>query len=95
MVTVTRFDDLAEVLREGTTRWLGGPASTAFGAPEGLSLLAVALVAAGETLGVLLVLFDAEQELEESHRRLLRVVASILAFALIRERVAGELRDPR
>ncbi|HEX6389649.1 MAG TPA: MerR family transcriptional regulator [Solirubrobacteraceae bacterium] len=94
MVTVTRFDDLAEVLREGTPGWLGEAASGAFGAPAGLALLAVPLVAAGETLGVLLVLFDAEQELEEGHRRLLRVVASILAFALIRERLAGELRDP-
>jgi len=95
MVTVTRFDDLAEVLREGTPGWLGDAAAAAFGAPAGLALLAVPLVAAGETLGALLILFDAEQELEEGHRRLLRVVASILAFALIRERVAGESRDPR
>jgi hypothetical protein len=95
MVTVTRFDDLAEVLREGTPGWLGDAAAGAFGAPAGLALLAVPLAAAGETLGVLLVLFDAEQELEEGHSRLLRVVSSILAFALIRERLAGELRDPR
>jgi DNA-binding transcriptional MerR regulator len=94
MVTVTRFDDLAEVLREGTPGWLGDAAAGAFGAPSGLALLAVPLAAAGETLGVLLVLFDAEQELEEGHRRLLRVVASILAFALVRERLAGELQDP-
>ncbi len=94
MVTVTRFDDLAEVLREGTPGWLGDAAGTAFGAPAGLAVLAVPLVAAGETLGALVILFDAEQELEQSHRRLLRVVASILAFALVRERVAGESRDP-
>ncbi len=95
MVTVTRFDDLGEAVREGTPVWLGDAAAGAFGAPQGLALLAVPLVASGETLGILLVLFDAEQDLTDGHRRLLRVVASILAFALIRERVAGELRDPR
>lgn len=94
MVTVTRFDDLSDVIRDGVPGWLGEPAAAAFGAPSGLALLAVPLLVAGETLGALLVLFDQEQELDDARRRLLRVVASILGFALVRERVAGELRDP-
>lgn len=94
MVTVTRFDDLSDVMRDGLAGWLGDGAAAAFGAPSGLALLAVPLLVAGETLGALLVLFDEEHELVDSHRRLLRVVASILGFALVRERVAGELRDP-
>jgi DNA-binding transcriptional MerR regulator len=94
MVTVTRFDELADVMREGTSGWLGDAAAAAFGAPDGLVVLAVPLLAAGETLGALLLLFDQEQELDDGRRRLLRVIAAILGFALVRERVAGELRDP-
>lgn len=94
MVTVARFDDLAEIMREGTPGWLGDASAAAFGAPPALALLATPLMVAGENLGALLVLFDQEQELDRSRRRLLRVVASILGFALVRERVAGDLRDP-
>jgi hypothetical protein len=94
MVTVTRFDDLAEIMREGTPGWLGEASSAAFGAPPALALLVMPLMVAGETLGALLILFDQEQELDQARRRLLRVVASILGFALVRERVAGDLRDP-
>ncbi len=94
MVTVTRFDDLSDLMREGAIGWLGDAPAGAFGAPAGLALLAVPLFAAGEPLGALLVLFDEEQELDDTSKRMLRVVSTLLAFALVRERVAGELRDP-
>jgi GAF domain-containing protein len=91
---VTRFDDLADVVRDGDPRWVGEATAAAFGMPGGLSLLVVPVLATGETLGALLLLFDEEAELTTHQRRLLRVVSAIIGFALVRERVAGGLRDP-
>jgi len=94
MVTVTRFDDLAEALRDGDTAWLGEETARAFGAPAGLALLAVPMLAAGESLGALLVVVDEQADLTDTQRRLLRGVSATVAFALLRERLVGDLRDP-
>jgi hypothetical protein len=94
MVTVTRFDELAQAMRNGETGWLSEGAATALGAPAGLALLVVPVLAAGESLGALLLLFDEAAALTEGQQRLLRVISATIGFALVRERVAGELRDP-
>ena len=94
MVTVTRFDDLAEALRDGETAWLGEDTARAFGAPDGLGLLLVPMLAAGESLGALLVVVDEPADLTDTQRRLLRGVSATIAFALLRERLVGDLRDP-
>ena len=94
MVTVTRFEDLAEALRDGDIAWLGEETARAFGAPSGLAMLVVPLLAAGESLGALLVVVDEEAELSDTQRRLLRSVSAMIAFALLRERLVGDLRDP-
>lgn len=94
LVTAARFDDLADALREGAAAWMPAPVAAAFGAPTGLELLLVPLQAAGEGLGALLLLFDERSVLTEAGERLLRVTAGTIALALVRERVAGELRDP-
>lgn len=94
LVTIARFDDLADALREGEPAWMPPPVSAAFGAPPELQLLVVPLQAAGEALGALLILFDEQSALSDAGSRLLRVAAGTIALALVRERVAGELQDP-
>lgn len=94
MVTVTRFDDLSDALRDGETAWLGEETARAFGAPSGLALLAVPMLAAGESLGALLIVADERADLSDTQRRLLRGVSATVAFALLRERLVGDLRDP-
>lgn len=94
LVTVARFDDLGDALREGTPTWMPAAVGAAFGAPQGLELLLVPLQAAGESLGAILFVFDEQTALTESGERLLRAAAGTIALALVRERVAGELQDP-
>ena len=93
MVTVSRFDELAEGMRDGEATWLRGPTAEAFGAPRGLAVLAVPMLAAGESLGALLLVLDEREELGATRLRLLRAIATQLAFALLRERLAGDLFD--
>ena len=95
MVTVTRFDDLAEALRDGDIAWLEPTTARAFGAPAGLAVLVVPMLAAGESLGALLVIVDEQADLTDTQRRLLRAVSATIAFALLRERLVGDLQDPR
>jgi DNA-binding transcriptional MerR regulator len=94
LVTVARFDDLAEALRRGDPAWMPTSVAAAFGAPTGLALLVVPLRAADEALGALLMLFDEDAQLSDTELPLLRVAAGIIALGLVRERVAGELQDP-
>jgi MerR family transcriptional regulator, light-induced transcriptional regulator len=89
MVTVTRYADLADAVRDGETAWLDERAAGGFGAPEGVALLVVPLMAAGELLGALLLLFDERTDLDQSQARLLRTISAVLAFALLREQVAA------
>jgi GAF domain-containing protein len=93
MVTVSRFDELGEGMRDGEATWLRGPTAEAFGAPRGLAVLAVPMLAAGESLGALLLVLDEREELGATRARLLRAIATQLAFALLRERLAGDLFD--
>lgn len=94
MVTVTRFADLSTSLREGETAWVGEATARAFGAPSGLALLVVPMIAAGESLGAVLALFDEPSPLGEAQARLLRIISATLGFALLRERVAGDVERP-
>lgn len=94
MVTVTRFEGLSDALRDGDIAWLDEETTRAFGAPTGLSVLVVPMLAAGESLGALLVVVDEQAELTDTQRRLLRGVSATVAFALLRERLVGDLRDP-
>jgi DNA-binding transcriptional MerR regulator len=94
LVTIARFDDLSDALREGEPAWMPASVSAAFGAPADLELLVVPLQAAAEALGALLIVFDEQSALTDSGLRLLRVAAATIALALVRERVAGELQDP-
>lgn len=94
MVTVSRFDDLGEALQDGEPSWLAPATAKAFGAPDGLEVLLAPMLAAGELLGAVLVVLDSRDALTDGQRRLLRVIGGTMAFALLRERLQGDLRDP-
>jgi len=92
-VTVAAYEDLGASLRDGAAAWLGAAAGGALGAPAGLAVHAVPVLAAGEALGALVLLFDEREDLEGVPDELLSTISTVLGFVLVRERVLGELRD--
>jgi hypothetical protein len=87
MVTVTGHSDLSAVLREQTPAWLGSASGAAFGAAEGLHLLAVPITVLGETLGALMFVCDGEHALDDDLMQLLTVLSAATGFALLRDRM--------
>ena len=96
-VTVTGYDDLATLMHAGTSGWLAPATGGAFGSPSGLHALGVPIVVVGETLGLLLLLFDERTELGADARHLLTVVSAGVGFMLLRARLvaAGQDADGR
>jgi DNA-binding transcriptional MerR regulator len=84
-VTVTGFEDLAALMHAGRPGWLSVATGEAFGVPDDLSVLAVPIVVVGETLGLLLLVFEEQGELDQDARRLLTVVSAGLGFTLLRD----------
>lgn len=87
MVTVTGYDDLAALMQTGAPGWLSPVAGGAFGAPAGLHCLALPVTVVGETLGLLLLVFDEPTELDGDARQLLTVVSAGLGFTILRDRL--------
>jgi GAF domain-containing protein len=50
-------------------------------------------VVAGEQLGLVLLLFDEPEEIDPDVERLLTAVSAAVGFALLRDRLAQELRE--
>lgn len=95
MVTVTGYEDLATLMRTGKPGWLAPSTAAAFGAPVDLHGLAVPIVVVGETLGLLLILFEELGLLDDDARRLLSVVSAGLGFLLLRDRLVASGRGDR
>jgi len=91
-VTVSAYEELALALRDAAPAWLGAAACAAVGAPEGLAVHLVPVVAAGEPLGALMLLLDEREDLEDVPGDLLMTVSTMLGYVLVRERVLDELR---
>ncbi len=92
-ITVTAYEELATALRDGSPTWLHQAAGSAAGAPADLATHVVPIVAAGEPLGALVLLFDEPEDLDGVPADLLLTVSTVLGFVLVRERVMDELRD--
>ena len=87
MVTVTGYADLTALMHAGQPGWLSDAAARSFGAPAGLHSLAVPITVVGETLGMLLLVFDEPTELDDDARQLLTIVSAGLGFTLLRDRL--------
>lgn len=93
MVTVTGYDDLVALMHAGDPSWLAPATGAAFGVPDGLRALAVPVTVVGETLGLLLLVFEEEVELDDDARRMLTVVSAGLGFTLLRDRLIAGARE--
>jgi MerR family transcriptional regulator, light-induced transcriptional regulator len=93
VLTVAGHPELARTLRDGAPAWLAPAASAALGVPDGLHASGVPVLVAGETLGMLVFLFNEAEPHDERNRRLLAAVSAAMGFALLRDRLASELRE--
>jgi len=93
MITVTAHPAIARTLRDAHAAWLEPAAALALGVPDGLHACGVPIVVAGESLGLVLLLFDEPEEISPDVERLLTAVSAAVGFALLRDRLAQELRD--
>lgn len=93
MITVTAHPDVAAALRDAQPAWLEPAAALALGVPAGLHACGVPIVVAGEPLGLVVLLFDEVEEIDPDVERLLTAVSAAVGFALLRDRLADELRD--
>ncbi len=97
MVTVAAHPELGRAITEGEVGWLGAQAAAALGAPDGVDVLVAPVISAGEPLAILVLLFEAQFELEEDLCRALAIVSAALGFALHQEQLldaAGARRAP-
>jgi GAF domain-containing protein len=93
MITVTAHPAIASTLRDAQAAWLEPAAARALGVPAGLHACGVPIVVAGESLGLVLLLFDETEEISPDVQRLLTAVSAAVGFALLRDRLADELRE--
>jgi GAF domain-containing protein len=93
MITVTAHPAIARTLRDAHAAWLEPAAAVALGVPEGLHACGVPVIVAGEPLGLVLLLFDELEEISPDVQRLLTAVSAAVGFALLRDRLAQELRE--
>jgi GAF domain-containing protein len=93
MITLAAHPALAAALRDARAVWLERAATLALGVPEGLHVCGVPIVVAGEALGLVLLLFGEPEEITPEVQRLLTAISAAVGFALLRDRLAQELRE--
>jgi hypothetical protein len=91
-VTVAAYPQLAAALRDGEPVWLDAPERAALGVPDDLRACGVPVLVAAEPLGMLLLVADEAEPLDADRRRVLRAISAAMGFALLRDRLVGELR---
>jgi DNA-binding transcriptional MerR regulator len=92
MVLVAGHEQLGKVLRESRPAWLEGEPVRAFGAPPGMHCLAAPVLVAGETVGMVMILFGNRVDVTGDARRFLDIVLGPIGFALIRDRFLESTR---
>jgi MerR family transcriptional regulator, light-induced transcriptional regulator len=91
-LTVAVHPELARALRDGEPAWLEAPARAALGVPGSARVCAVPLVVAAEPLGALVLAVEEGEQVDAETRRHLRALSATIGFALLRDRLVGELR---
>jgi hypothetical protein len=92
-ITVSAHPELARCMRDAEPTWLDAAASAALGVPDDLHASAMPVVVAGEPLGLLVFLFEDVEPHDADNRRMLLAVSAAMGFALLRDRLAQELRE--
>ena len=92
-VTVSAHPELARCLRDAEPAWLDAAASSAIGVPPDLHASAIPILVAGETMGLLVFVFADVEPHDDDNGRLLTAVSAAMGFALLRDRLAQELRE--
>jgi MerR family transcriptional regulator, light-induced transcriptional regulator len=93
MITVTAHPAIGRALRDAEPAWLEPATAGALGVPNGLHAAGIPVVVAGEALGLVLLLFDEREEISTDVQRLLTAISAAVGFALLRDRLADELRE--
>jgi DNA-binding transcriptional MerR regulator len=93
MITVSAHPATGRALRDAEPAWLEPATALALGVPEGLHAAAIPVVVAGEALGLVLLLFDEREEISTDVQRLLTAISAAVGFALLRDRLADQLRE--
>jgi hypothetical protein len=91
-LTVAAHPQVGRVLRDTDGAWLEEASARALGVPEGLHAVGVPIAVAGEVLGLLVMVFDEVEPLNDDNRRLLAAISAAVGFAVLRDRLVGELQ---
>jgi DNA-binding transcriptional MerR regulator len=92
-LTVAAHPQVGRTLRDIDGAWLDDAAARALGVPEELHAVGVPIAVAGEVLGLLVMVFDEREPLDEAHRRLLAAISAAIGFAVLRDRLVCELQE--
>jgi hypothetical protein len=90
-LTVAAYPQLGRALRDVDGTWLDESTARPLGIPEGLHAVGVPVAVAGEVLGMMVMVFDEVEPLDEDNRRLLAAISASVGFALLRDRLVREL----
>src|SRR4051794_36998239 len=91
-LTVAAHPQVGRALRDVDGAWLEAPTARALGVPAALHAVGVPVAVAGEVLGLLVMIFDELEPLDDVNRRLLAAISASVGFALLRDRLVRELQ---
>ena len=90
-LTVAAHPQVGRALRDVAGAWLDEPTARTLGVPEGLHAVGVPVAVAGEVLGLLVMVFDEVEPLDDDNRRLLSAISAAIGFAVLRDRLVREV----
>jgi DNA-binding transcriptional MerR regulator len=92
-LTVAAHPQVGRALRDVEGTWLNPTTAAMLGVPADLHAAALPIAVAGEVLGLLVMVFDEVEPLDDDNRRLLAAISASVGFALLRDRLVRELQD--
>ncbi|MBI5106365.1 MAG: GAF domain-containing protein [Solirubrobacterales bacterium] len=92
MLLVAAHPEVGRALRDHEGVWLDDTVARLLGVPSGMHAAGIPVAVAGETLGLLVMLFEEVEPHDHDNRRLLAAVSAAMGFALLRDRLVRELR---
>jgi DNA-binding transcriptional MerR regulator len=90
-LTVAAHPQVGRALRDVAGAWLDEPTARSLGVPEGLHAVGLPVAVAGEVLGLLVMVFDEIEPLDDDNGRLLSAISAAIGFALLRDRLVREV----